>query len=138
MDSNLVARSLSTLPNFLLFFVVAAALVAVFVFLYTHVTPWRELALIRKGNVAAAVSLAGALIGYVLPLAGVVANTHLVSDVVIWGIVAIVVQLLVWGAVTLLQPRLGPRIGEGDLAAAIFLAAGSIAGGIVNAACMVY
>lgn len=138
MDLTPFARSLATLPNFLAFFGLSALMVCAFTALYLRVTPWPELALIRRGNVSASVSLSGALIGFVLPLSAVVAHTAALLDVLIWGIVACIVQLLVWGAVTLLQPGLAGRIEQGELAAGIFLAAASIAGGLVNAACMAY
>src|SRR5260370_22755935 len=48
------------------YFLMALALVAVFLTVYTWVTPYREIALIRQGNMAAALSLSGALLGFVI------------------------------------------------------------------------
>ena len=45
------------------------ALTALFLAIYVRITPYREFALIRAGNVAAAASLSGALLGFVIPLA---------------------------------------------------------------------
>ena len=54
---------ISSLPAFAGYFATAVGLLAVFLVLYVFVTPYNELALIREGNVAAAISLAGALVG---------------------------------------------------------------------------
>ena len=60
---------ISSLPAFAGYFATAVGLLAVFLVLYVFVTPYSELALIREGNVAAAISLAGAIVGYALPIA---------------------------------------------------------------------
>ena len=59
--------TLSTLPSFAAFFAVAVLVLAVFVTAFMWVTPYRELALVREGNVAAAVSLSGTLVSLSLP-----------------------------------------------------------------------
>ena len=53
----------------LLYFALSIALISVFIVLYTAITPYREIALIRAGNQAAAVSLGGAVLGFALRLA---------------------------------------------------------------------
>ncbi len=60
---------LAAIPNFARYIVVSFALLFVFIWVYTLLTPWREFALIRQGNTAAAVALVGALLGFCLPLA---------------------------------------------------------------------
>ena len=50
----------------------ALALLAIFAAIYVRVTPYNEIALIREGNMAASISLSGALIGFVLPLASAI------------------------------------------------------------------
>src|SRR5690242_20121075 len=128
--------TISTLPSFAAFFAVAIAVLAVFVAVYMQVTPYAELALVREGNVAAAVSLGGTLVGLALPVANVVRNSHALLDVAVWGAVACIVQLLAYGAARLFLPQLARDIPAGKVATAIFLAALSIAVGLVNAACM--
>jgi len=128
--------TISTLPSFAAFFAVAALVLAVFVAIYMQVTPYAELALVREGNVAAAVSLGGTLVGLALPVANVVRNSHALLDVAVWGVVACVVQLLAYAAARLAIPQLARDIPAGKVAPAIFLAALSIAVGLVNAACM--
>ena len=58
---------INSLPAFAGFFATAVALLAGFLLLYVLVTPYNELTLIRSGNEAAAISLAGVIIGFALP-----------------------------------------------------------------------
>lgn len=129
---------LVTLPNFALYFATALALTGAFVAIYTLVTPHREWRLIRAGNVSASISLGGALIGFVLPLASTIAHSLSIVDMLVWGVVAMIVQLLVFAAVRIAKPDLADQIAADRVAAATFLAAVSIATGILNAACMTY
>jgi putative membrane protein len=59
-------------------------------------------------------------------------------DCIIWGLVALVVQILVYWLVRLMIPNLSQRIAAGEMAAALFLGAASLSAGIVNAASMTY
>ncbi len=127
---------ISNLPAFASFFAAAIVLLAVFVGLYVLITPYNELRLIRAGNEAAAVSLGGAVIGFALPLAVSVAVSHNLYAMLGWGIVAGVVQLLVFGVARLALPRINESIPQGRLASGIFLALLSIAVGILNAGCI--
>jgi putative membrane protein len=127
---------LVTLPNFLAYFVASLALTALFLLIYTRVTPYREWALIRAGNNAAAVSLSGAALGFILPLASTIANSVSWLDMVVWGIVAMVVQLATYMLALLLKPELNQAIAAGTTAPAISLAAMSVGVGILNAACL--
>ena len=45
-----ILSSLIGIPNFLLYMVVGAALLALFLYVYTRITPHDEFALIRQGN----------------------------------------------------------------------------------------
>ncbi len=128
--------TLSTFPSFVAFFAVASAVLAVFLAIYMQLTPYAELALIREGNVAASVSLGGTMIGLALPVANVVQNSHALLDVVVWGVIACLVQLLTYLVARVALPHLARDVPAGKVAAGIFLAALSIAVGLVNAACM--
>jgi putative membrane protein len=109
-----------------------------FTVVYVAVTPHKEFALIRAGNTAAAVSLSGAVIGFVLPLASVIVNSLNLIDTLVWGAVALVVQIMVFLIARVLIPGLPKAIEEGQVATAWMLAAFSIAVGVLNAACMTY
>jgi len=135
---NTLWQSIAGLPNFLLYFTLAVALLVVYVAIYVRVMPHREFALIRDGNVAAAISLSGALIGFVLPLASAIAHSINPVDMMAWGAIALVVQLVVYAAVSWLVPHFREAIEAGRTAPAVLLAALAISVGIVNAACLTY
>ena len=132
----MVAGSLSNLPNFLAYFVGAGALTALFLAIYVRITPHRELALIREGNVAAAIALNGGLLGFVIPLASVIAHSATLVDVVVWGVIAMLVQLGGFLVARLLMPHLPQAVSEGKVSDAAFLAGLSVSLGILDAACM--
>ena len=135
---DIVSQSLSGLPSFLLYFGLALALLVAFLAIYGWVTPYDERALIREGNVAAAISLAGATLGFVLPLASAIAHSVGVIDMVAWGVVALVVQIAVYFAVSRAVPHFGEAIRAGKTAAAALLATLAVAVGLLNAACLTY
>jgi len=128
---------IASLPAFASYFVTAVILLAAFVCIYALVTPYAELALIRAGNEAAAVSLGGALIGFSLPLAVSVAVSHNLYAMIGWSVVAGVVQLLAFTVARLALPSINRSIPEGRLASGIFLASLSIGVGVLNAGCIV-
>jgi len=74
----------------------------------------------------------------VIPLGSVIANSLNVIDTLIWGLIALVVQVLVFIVARLIVPRLPKAIEAGEIASAWTLAAFAIAVGILNAACMTY
>jgi putative membrane protein len=129
---------LATLPNFLAYGASAIVLMSAFVYIYTAITPHREFALIKAGNVAASISLSGALLGFVLALASVIEHSVSLIDMVIWGIVALIVQLLAYFLVRLALPALSQGIEDNNISKAILLASTAISFGLINAACMVY
>jgi len=125
-------------PAFLTYFAATLAMVVLFIAIYIRITPYPELRLIHEGNTAAAWSLAGALFGFVVPLARAVAQSVNLLDMVSWGAVAFVVQLLVYLGVRLTMPGIVTGIPEGKVAHGLFLGAMSLAAGLLNAACMTY
>ena len=129
---------LETLPGFLFFFGIALMLLAVFTAIYVWITPHKEFTLIRAGNAAAATSFAGAIIGFVIPLASVIANSLNIIDMLVWGAIAMVAQIAVFAVARVLMPDLLKAIEAGQIAPAAMLAAFSLAIGILNAACMTY
>ena len=128
---------INSLPAFASFFVTAIILMLAFLAIYLKITPYNELALIRAGNEAAAVSLGGAVIGFALPIAVSVAVSHNLYAMIGWGVVASVAQLLTFIVARLTLPRLNESIPQGKLASGIFLASLAIGVGILNAGCIV-
>ena len=131
-----IADYLGGLPAFLAFFGTAAVLTILFVLIYTRITRHNELALIKQNVSAAAIAFAGSLIGFALPLASAIDNSADLLDMILWGFVALIVQLVAYVVVRLFMPRVSERIEAGEMAAGIWLAGASIAAGILNAASM--
>ena len=102
--------------------------------LYIAVTPHDELALIRKGNTAAGLSLGGAIIGIALPLAFVLAFSVSVVDILIWGVVTLILQLIAFFIVDRVLKNLSARIEEGNIASAILLVSVKLTTAAINAA----
>ncbi|WP_253343835.1 DUF350 domain-containing protein [Sphingobium sp. OAS761] len=102
--------------------------------LYMWITPHDEFALIRAGNEAAAISLGGAAIGLAAPLGFCLAGSVNVWDVLIWGSVTLVLQLIAFRAVDLLLGTLPARIEANERSAAIFLAMTKLAIACLTAA----
>jgi putative membrane protein len=134
----MIADALAKLPDFALFFAGSLALVGLYLLIYTLATSHNEFGLIRQNNLAAALSLGLSLIGFALPLSSAIVHSTTIVDLAVWGIVAIIVQLVVYALVRLVLPNLSSRIASGELAAALFLGAASLAAGVINAAAMSY
>ena len=132
------AHFLATLPNFLAYLGTAIVLLVTFVAIYLYVTPYDEINLIRANNTAAAISLSGAVLGFAMPIANVIAHSDTLYDLAVWGVIAGIVQLLAWLVARVALPRLKEAIAAGQVAPAIFVAALSITVGLINAACMTY
>lgn len=130
--------SILNLPSFFLFFGAAVALSAAYFIAYTLSTTHNEFELIRKNNIAAALSLGLSLMGFALPLASAIVNARTVVDLFVYGCVAALIQILVYWLVRLVLPNLSQRIQNGEIAAALFLGAASLAAGVVTAASLVF
>lgn len=122
---------------FALAFLAAGGFALVFTSLYRLVTPHDEGKLIREGNIAAAVALGGAVLGYMIPLASALSQTHSLPEFAAWALLAGVIQILVfWIVRRVALPDVSARIERGEVACAIYLLMISVAVGIINAACM--
>jgi putative membrane protein len=88
----------------------------------------------REGNVAAATSFGAAVVGLALPLAICLARSVNVADIVIWGIVALAVQLITFFAMSFAFRDLSQRIENGDMAAAVALGSTKLGVAAINAA----
>jgi putative membrane protein len=129
---------LSGLPLFAAYFGLGLVLLGAFVFIYLKLTPPREITLSRGGNAAAAASLGGAILGFVLPVASSIENSVSLLDMLLWALISLVVQLLAFLIVRALIPSISKNVEEGQMASGLFLGAVAIALGLLNAACMTY
>ncbi len=133
---EIVGASLEGLGWFFAYFATAVALTLFYVVIYMWVTPHPEIKLIRENNLAAALAFGGSLIGFSLPLASATANSVALVDCIIWGLIAIAVQIAVFYLVRLPIPKISERIENGETASGLWLGAASLTGGILNAASM--
>ncbi len=124
-------------PNFLLYLALGSALLVAFFVVYLWVTPHDELRLIRGGNSAAALSLGGAVVGFILPLGMVIAHHGTILSVAFWGIVALIVQVIASFVARALMPGLPQSIEGGKVSVGAFSGLVSLTIGILNAACQI-
>lgn len=137
MNSSLL-DSLSGLFDFSTYFVTALGFLALFCIAYCRVTPYNELKLIRSGNTSAAISFGSALLGFVLPLHSAITHSVSFIDMLIWALIAMLIQFALFGMVRLIFRDLVREIENDHTAAATLLAFCSVSIGILNAACMTY
>ncbi|WP_028456448.1 DUF350 domain-containing protein [Chitinilyticum litopenaei] len=109
------------------------ALLLVFSVLYAKVTPLDELKLIREGCTAAALSYGGALIGFSLTLASSAWHVNMLHYFLIWGALAMLVQILVHIVLSRCIKGLAQALIENNIAVGAFSGSVSLAVGIINA-----
>ncbi len=134
MFEAIFASAIKALPIFLLHLGVTLAILVLGVLVYMWVTPHHEARLMRQGNVAAATTFGAAVLGLALPLAICLARSVNVADIVVWGVVALVVQLATFFVMELVFKDLGRRIENGDMAAAVALGSTMLGVAAINAA----
>jgi putative membrane protein len=101
---------------------------------YVLLTPWKELALVRAGNTAAGVALAGAIGGLAIPIASTLASSMTLEGLLIWGVIALLMQLIAYRAVDLILRDIPGRIARDEMGAAILLAATKLSVALILAA----
>jgi putative membrane protein len=134
----MILQSLAGLPAFLAYFCTAFVITVGYLFVYMWITPYDEFELINKNVPGAAIALGLSLLGFALPVASVIAHTETLIDCVIWSIIALIVQIIVYFVVRIPIPNLPQRIAAGDIAPAIWLGLASLAAGALNAASISY
>ncbi len=133
----LIARkAVPAILNYLIHLILAAALLIAFFIIYTRVTPYNEVLLIRQGNHAAALSLGGALLGFSATIASSLMHTADYQQFFAWAFGAMVVQLLVYLVTTRLLRMSKDQIESNNSAFGGLLGAISLSIGAINAACI--
>ncbi|MFP6731358.1 MAG: DUF350 domain-containing protein [Alphaproteobacteria bacterium] len=113
---------------------VTLAMLLAAVFVYIKITPYDEIKLIRDGNTAAAISLAGAIVGLALPLSLSMASSISVWEVLIWGPVTLFLQLIAYRFTDILLKDLPKRIENGETGPAVLLVSIKLGVAMINAA----
>ncbi|MGE0713908.1 MAG: DUF350 domain-containing protein [Alphaproteobacteria bacterium] len=138
--SDAITRIIDSLgagvPVLLLHFATTLVLLGVGVLVYMAVTPFRERELIREGNIAAGIMSLGILLGLAIPLAATLANSVVWLDIVLWGAVAVILQIVTFLVATLLVPSLRHMIEAGNPAAALAMVGIQLAVALLNAGAM--
>ena len=125
------------LPTLIVQVVACVVFLAVGVTIYIRLTPFREGEMLASGNAAAGTMLAGAIMALAIPLAAMLATSSTLVDILVWGAVALILQLLTLVVVALGMHNFRSMIEGGNVAAAITLAGAQIAVALLNAAAMV-
>jgi len=126
----------SGLPILLLHFVTTLTLLALGIAGYVWLTPFRERELIQNGNAAAGLALGGALVSLAIPLAATLASSALWLDIVLWGSVAVLLQLLALTVFAWWVRGLRAAIEAGNVAVAALLVGVQWAVALLNAGAM--
>jgi putative membrane protein len=121
MDLSAIQSFVSGFDDFLIQMAATMALFVGGIVIYVLLTPHKELDLIRDGNPSASVAFAGIVLGLAIPLQACLAHAFDVVEVLVWGVVILLIQLIAFRAVDMVLHGLPRRIAEGDVAAAIFV-----------------
>lgn len=121
-------------PRFLMSTGLAALLLLTASAVYVLLTPWKELALVKKGNTSAGVALAGAVGGLAIPIASTLASSVSLPELVLWGAIALLMQLITYRVVDLILRDIPRRISDDEMGAAVLLAAAKLGTGLIFAA----
>jgi len=119
--------------NYVLHLATAIALVLAFFVVYTRVTPYDEVLLIRQGNCAAAVSLGGTLLGFSVTIASALMHTGSYYEFVGWALLSMLIQVLVFVIATRLLRMSKDQIEHDNVGFGILLGSISLSIGLVNA-----
>ncbi len=109
-------------PVFLSHLVATFSIWYLSIVIYARITPHSEIALIRAGNVATAISFGSACLGLAIPLAFCLAGSINLYDILIWSVPVLIVQLLAFLVVDAIVGDVPRRLRDNDLACAVFLA----------------
>jgi len=125
---------LTGLPFLLLHSSVTFAMLVSGLIVYAWVTPYDELALIKAGNTAAAITLSGAVIGFAIPLAVTLKTSLNTWDIILWGLVTLILMIIAYRVMNLVIRDFENRVQNDETGPAILLAAVKIAVGLIAAA----
>jgi putative membrane protein len=132
-----IVETLSTgLPVLVLQLAITLGLLALGAAIYTAVTPFHEFRLVRMGNLAAGIALAGTMVALAIPLAATLATSLVTLDILVWGLVALALQLLTFIVASRLIPGLRGMIEADNPAAACVLVGVQLAVALLNAGAM--
>lgn len=124
----------SGLPVLLLHVVATLLLLGIGLWFYEKVTPYKELDLIRAGNLAASITFAGAILGIAIPLAFAMNASLGLLDLLVWGTVTVILQAVAYLATDFVMKDMRSRIEANEVAPAVVMMAVKLAVGAIIAA----
>jgi putative membrane protein len=127
---------LPAFANYLIYLLLSGVFLVLFFVVYTRVTPYNEVLLIRQGNTAAAFSLGGAILGFSLAIASCILHTSTYLTFAAWTAGALVVQLVVYLVTTRCMAMSKEHIESNNVAFGGLLGTIALAVGAINAACI--
>jgi len=134
-DTQIVVEGLlNGLPFLLSHFFISILLLVFGTVVYIFITPMKEIKLIRDGNIAASLSFSGALIGIALPLSSSLKASNSISEIMIWGLTAILIQIFCFKIVDILIKDLPQRIERGEISSSILLFSIKLGVALLNSA----
>ncbi len=123
-------------PDFLMHGGMTLALLIVGCTIHVLLTPMKEMKLIRDGNISAGISLSAVIVGLAVPMGACLVTAASIYDILIWGVVAILLQLLAFRVADLILHDLPKRIEQDQVGSALVLAAVKISAAMVMAAAL--
>jgi len=139
----------ANIMNFLIYLGVSLPLLGLGIYLFMLTTPYKEHRLIADGDEAdrhkacaaqaAACDLGGKILGLSLVLASAVYHAVNYVDLIIWGLIGIIFQVVVFYIFELVTPfTVVKEIPQGNVAVGIFSAFLSVSAGLLLAALISY
>lgn len=111
-------------------------MVGLFAAVYVRFTPFHEMPLIRRGCTAAALSLAGAIVGFSLTVASSILHNDHYLMFIAWGTLAAVVQMAAYLLIERSLPEMKAAIEANNMAMGALMGTVSLVVGVINAACL--
>uniref|UniRef100_Q46W22 Transmembrane protein n=2 Tax=Burkholderiaceae TaxID=119060 RepID=Q46W22_CUPPJ len=133
---NRYGNSMQPIYAYALHLLASLVLLAVFVGVYTRITPFHEFTLIRQGNIAAALSLGGALLGFCFTLSSSIQHNDTFPTFLSWAVGAMIVQALVYAGLTRALPDMDAAIESNNIGMGALMGTISVTVGAINAACL--
>jgi putative membrane protein len=118
----------------------AVVLLFIGIVLFEVTTKNKEMELIKNGNKAAVYAFGGRILGLAIVLYSSISNSVNILDMVVWGSVAIIIQIVVFYLAELLTPKFNitKAIDDDNQAVGLFLLFLSVSIGLIIAASLTY
>lgn len=118
----------------------AVVLLFIGIVLFEVTTKNKEMELIKNGNKAAVYAFGGRILGLAIVLYSSISNSVNILDMVVWGSIAIIIQIVVFYLAELLTPKFNitKAIDDDNQAVGLFLLFLSVSIGLIIAASLTY